>query len=185
MLGHGIRSIGARPWQAAVRSVDAAQLGPFHNLPFAIMTRRKVALSTSTRFGFAGQAHAVFVVSEATSALAPTNVFSASVTLLPIVAPIPRKQEGRTTTCAAMVTCEASQHVVPDHSEVTDMIARPHDHVIADLHVKRDRLFVEDEAVFADIEIVRRDKIRVGIADKAVALLLGLQIFICAKPFIR
>ena len=91
-LRHWIRRVGARPWQAAIRSIDAAELGPFHNFPFPIMTRRKVALSTSTR-SVSPARHTLFsAVSEATNALAPTNVFSASVTLLPMVAPMPRKQ---------------------------------------------------------------------------------------------
>ena len=180
MFRDWVRRIGARPRQAAIGCVDAAQLAPAHNLPFAIMTRMNAPLSTSTCSVTNARTRCLSGV-RSDERIGTDERALPEVTLLRTVAPMPRKQYGCTTTLAATVTCDESQAWSPIRREIADMVARPHHDVVADLHVERDRLVVENEAVLADIEVFGPIEVRIDVADEGVTLFLGRNVLLRAK----
>src|SRR5262245_32182705 len=71
-------------------------------------------------------------------------------------------------------------HVILDLGVMTDVVAAPHHHVVADLDERLNRVVLEDEAVVAAQETWPGGRLRADIADEPIAALLGLAILLGA-----
>src|SRR5262245_59089762 len=73
------------------------------------------------------------------------------------------------------------EHVIPNNAMMPDVIAAPHDDIMADGHKWLDRVVLEDKTVLADGDVREHCGFCADVRNQGVSLRLKLSAYICPQ----